>query len=210
MRVLLWGWALMSKVREEAINFALARLLSAKLGEWLAVALGESVVQVPPTRKLPDLYFIEYYGMKIAFEAKIGLSNIRYAVEKCRERVKEGLADVCFAVAYDERVADVQRLEEIEKRLLTTSLKLFIVSATSLNGIDLGEVKIEELVSILEKHRIYDFIVSKEIALEIAEDLKNVLNEVAQLPLVSLNNIAMLAEQELKIAKRPSTDEEEE
>jgi hypothetical protein len=198
------------KVREEVINSVLARLLSKKVGEWLALALGESVISLPPKRKLPDVYFVEYYGVKVAFEAKIGLSNISGAVEKAKERVKEGLADLCFAVAYDDRVADVKRIEEVEERLLTTPLRLVIVSATNLNGIDLGQVKIEELVSILEKHRIYDLLISKEVTLEVANKLKDVLGGVSQLPTDLLNNIATLAERELKIARKPPIEEEEE
>jgi hypothetical protein len=197
-------------VREEAINSALAELLSAKVGEWLAVALGESVIKIPPKRKLPDVYFVEYYGMKIAFEARIGLANIRNAVEKCQERMREGLADVCFAVAYDEEVAKVERIEEVRKKLLANPLRLIIVSTSSLDGIDLGEVKIEELVSTLEKHRIYDLLVSKEIAEEIANKLKEALDSVAQLPPDVLNGIAELAERELKLTKKPPTKEEEE
>jgi hypothetical protein len=197
------------KVREEVINSVLARLLSKKVGEWLALALGESVISLPPKRKLPDVYFVEYYGVKVAFEAKIGLSNISSAVEKAKERVKEGLADLCFAVAYDDRVADVKRIEEVEERLLTTPLRLVIVSATNLNGIDLGQVKIEELVSILEKHRIYDLLISKEVTLEVANKLKDVLGGVSQLPTDLLNNIATLAERELKIARKPPIEEEE-
>jgi hypothetical protein len=197
------------KVREEVINSVLARLLSKKVGEWLALALGESVISLPPKRKLPDVYFVEYYGVKVAFEAKIGLSNISGAVEKAKERVKEGLADLCFAVAYDDRVADVKRIEEVEERLLTTPLRLVIVSATNLNGIDLGQVKIEELVSILEKHRIYDLLISKEVTLEVANKLKDVLGGVSQLPTDLLNNIATLAERELKIARKPPIEEEE-
>jgi hypothetical protein len=197
------------KVREEAINSALAELLSAKVGEWLTVALGESVIKTPPKMKLPDIYFVEYYGMKIAFEARIGLGNIRSAVKKCQDRVKEGIADVCFAVTYDEGVANIERIEEVKKKLLASPLRLVIVSATSLDGIDLGEVKIEELVSMLEKHRIYDLLVSKEIALEMASRLKGTLDGVAQLPLDVLNGIATLAERELKLIKKPSTEEEE-
>jgi len=62
------------KIREEVINSALAGLLSKKVSVWLALALGESVISLPPKRKkIPDVYFVEYYGVKIAFEAKIGL-----------------------------------------------------------------------------------------------------------------------------------------
>jgi hypothetical protein len=199
------------KIREEVINSALAGLLSKKVGEWLALALGESVISLPPKRKkIPDVYFVEYYGVKIAFEAKIGLSNIRSAVEKAKERVKEGLADLCFAVAYDERVTDVERIEKVEERLLMTPLRLVVVSATSLDGIDLGEVKIEELESILEKHRIYDLLVLKEATLEVANKLKDVLDSVSQIPIDLLNNIAALAERELKIVRKPPIEEEEE
>jgi hypothetical protein len=199
------------KIREEVINSALAELLSKKVGEWLALALGESVISLPPKgKKLPDVYFVEYYGVKIAFEAKIGLSNIRSAVEKAKERVKEGLADLCFAVAYDERVTDVERIEKVEERLLMTPLRLVVVSATSLDGIDLGEVKIEELESILEKHRIYDLLVLKEATLEVANKLKDVLDSVSQIPIDLLNNIAALAERELKIVRKPPIEEEEE
>jgi hypothetical protein len=199
------------KIREEVINSALAELLSKKVGEWLALALGESVISLPPKRKkIPDVYFVEYYGVKIAFEAKIGLSNIRSAVEKAKERVKEGLADLCFAVAYDERVTDVKRIEEVEERLLMTPLRLVVVSVTNLDGIDLGEVKIEELESILEKHRIYDLLVLKEATLEVANKLKDVLDSVSQIPIDLLNNIAALAERELKIVRKPPIEEEEE
>jgi hypothetical protein len=198
------------RVRQEVINSALAELLSEKVGEWLAIAIGESVIKTPPRRKLPDLYFVEYYGLKIVFEARIGLANIRNAVEQCQKRLREGLADVCFAVAYDEEVAKVERMEEVKKKLLANPLRLIIVSTSSLDGIDLGEVKIEGLVSTLEKHRIYDLLVSKEIVEETASKLKEALDSVAQLPPDVLNSIAELAERELKLTKKPPIKEEEE
>jgi hypothetical protein len=198
------------KAREETINLVLAELLSEIIGEWLTIALGEIVIKSPPKRKLPDIYFVEYYGMKIAFEAKIGLTNIRYAVEKCKQRVKEGLADICFAVAYDEEVAKVEKIEEVKEKLLTNPLRLVIISASNLEGIDLGEVKLEEFVSTLERHRIYDHLISKEISLEIASKLKNILDKTTHLPNDLLNNIAETVEHELKLMIKPPTETEEE
>ena len=151
------------RVREELVNSILADLLSEKIGEWFSITVGEAVVSTP-RRKLPDIYFVEYYGVKVVFEARVGFPNIEKAKERCRERVKEGIADVCFAVAYDESVAYVSSTEEIRGKLRNTPLRLAVITAPNTCGVDLGEVKLYEVVSALEKHRMYDELVSKEVA----------------------------------------------
>jgi hypothetical protein len=199
------------RVREEFVNSILADLLSRKVGEWFSTIVGEAIVG-SPHRKQPDIYFIEYYGVKIVFEAKVGLSNIEKAKEKCRERVKEGIADICFAVAYDESVANVSGSgEEVRGKLRSTPLRLTIITMSNIDGVDLGEVKLDDIVSVLEKHRIYDELVSKEMAVELAEELKAVLNSaVSTIDSKVLKNIAGIAEQRLGLLSVSKSESEEE
>jgi len=198
------------RVREEAVNLVLASLLSKKIGEWLSVALGESVLKTPHRKKLPDIYFVEYYGMKIVFEAKLGFSNIKQAVEKCRERIHEGLANICFAISYDENVAEVNKPEELEEKLLSSPVRVVIVSEAKIDGIELGDIKIEDLVSALNKKYIYEEIISKETAVSIANELEQVLDELSNLPQDVVKNIAFLAEEELNLESHPTVEEDEE
>jgi len=198
------------RVREEHVNSILADLLSKKIGEWFSITVGEAIVSAP-RKKLPDIYFVEYYGVKVVFEARVGFSNIEKAREKCRERVKEGIADVCFAVAYDESIVNVSSTEEIRGKLSNTPLRLAVITTPNMCGVDLGEVKLDEVVSALEKHRIYDELVSKEIAVELAEKLRAALdNATRTIPSQVLNNIASIAEQKLKLLSTAKSESEEE
>jgi hypothetical protein len=201
------------RVREEFINSVLADLLGEKIGEWFSIAVGEAVVRVSTPRrrkKLPDVYFFEYYGVKVVFEAKVGFPNIEKAKESCRERLREGIADVCFAVAYDESVAYASSTEEIKEKLRSKPLRLFVITAPNTSGVDIGEVKLDEVVSALEKHRMYDELVSKEVALELAEKLRAALNSATRaIPPQVLNSIASIAEQRLGLlsSARPKPEE---
>jgi len=198
------------RVREEIVNAVLAELLSGKVGEWFSATLGEAIL-VTPRRKYPDIYFVEYYGIKIIFEAKVGFSNLKEAKEKCKKRVEEGIADICFAVAYDENVTYVSTIEDVRGKLSITPLKVAVISIANIDGIDLNEVKLDEIVSVLEKHRIYDELVSKEIAIEIADKLRAVLNSIAnRVPQQVLRNIADIAEQKLKLISVSKTESDEE
>ena len=200
------------RVREEFINSVLADLLGEKIGEWFSIAVGEAVVRSTPRRrrKLPDVYFFEYYGVKVVFEAKVGFPNIEKAKERCRERLREGIADVCFAVAYDESVAFASNTEEIKEKLRSNPLRLFVITVANTRGVDIGEVKPDEVVSALEKHRMYDELVSKEVALELAEKLRATLNSATRaIPPQVLNSIASIAEQRLGLlsSARPKPEE---
>jgi hypothetical protein len=197
------------RVREELVNSILADLLSEKIGEWFSITVGEAVVSTP-RRKLPDIYFVEYYGVKVVFEARVGFPNIEKAKERCRERVKEGIADVCFAVAYDESVAYASSTEEIRGKLRNTPLRLAVITAPNTRGVDLGEVKLGEVVSALEKHRMYDELVSKEVAVELAEKLRATLNNATRtIPPQVLNSIASIAEQKLRLLSTTRPEPEE-
>jgi ketopantoate hydroxymethyltransferase len=72
-------------------------------------------------------------------------------------------------------------------------------------------VSLDEVVSALEKHRIYDELVSKEIAVELAEKLRAALdNATRTIPSQVLNNIASIAEQKLKLLSTAKSESEEE
>jgi len=49
----------------------------------------------------------------------MGFSNIEKAKESCRKRLREGIADVCFVMAYDESFAYASSSEEIKENYAT-------------------------------------------------------------------------------------------
>jgi hypothetical protein len=82
---------------------------------------------------------------------------------------------------------------------------------SNIDGVDLGEVKLDDIVSVLEKHRIYDELVSKEMAMELAEELKAMLNSaVSTIDPKVLKNIAGIAEQRLGLLSVSKSESEEE
>jgi hypothetical protein len=74
----------------------------------------------------------------VVFEAKMGFSNIEKAKESCRKRLREGIADVCFAMAYDESFAYASSSEEIKEKLRNAPLRLTVITAPNIRGVNQG------------------------------------------------------------------------
>ena len=105
------------RIREETINSILAEFIYKKLSEWLKIGVGEGIIR----GKIPDVYLVEHFGVKIVIEAKIGYERISDAEKKCIERLESGIADICLAIAYSSDLAMAKNLYEIKKDFLKKS-----------------------------------------------------------------------------------------
>jgi len=198
---------------EPLINSILAKIISEKVGEWLSIALGEAVKKCQKRIWKPDVYLIEHFGLKIVIEAKIGHRKHLEVVRKCEERLNEGLADICFAITYGEDIKQVKDINELENKLRKAKLKVTIKLPS---GEVYGPVYItvDELVSYMEKHRIYDHLVERELVEEVAKYLKKALNDcinqIGKTKPEILANIASIAEKQLELYGSKSREEGEE
>ncbi len=186
------------RVSEETVNVVLAEMLFERVSHWFKDLLPEAFTSWRGRRARPDIILGEIYGVKVAVEAKLGYSRIHDAVKQCRARVEEGLADICFAVAYSDKVRRARSIEEVRSALSGMKLRIKILSPTG-KEFDLGFVGLDELISLLDKHGIYHEVVEREIVEEIAGELKRVLDTVDMLPPDVLRSIAGLVEKEFDV-----------
>jgi hypothetical protein len=64
------------RISERAVNSILAELLGKKVGEGFHAILGKAIVSTPRSI-YSDVYFVEYYGVKVVFEAKVCFQTSR-------------------------------------------------------------------------------------------------------------------------------------
>jgi len=196
-------------VSEQLVNSIMAKIISEKIGEWLSTALGEAFGKGQRRIWKPDIYLVEHFGLKVIIEAKIEHKKHRNVVEKCKERLDEGLADICFAVTYGEEVRGLKTIDELESILRRLKVRVTIILAS---GETYGpeDITVDELVTYMEKHRVYDHLVEKELIEEIAKRLKKALDECVNSMKPGIRrNIALIAESQLKLYGGSPIEEEE-
>ncbi|MEM1703356.1 MAG: hypothetical protein QXQ31_04810 [Zestosphaera sp.] len=194
-------------ILEEAINTIALSVIEKKLQEWLSKRVPEGIVRVSGKLAKPDMLLVDAMGLKVVVEAKKGLREIGGAREKCRERVEEGLADICFALAYHDEVEKARTIKEAEEKVRSLMHRVEVLTPTK--TYELGEMRLDELAILMNKRMVYEEVVSKEIVEEIAKELKMELDKVEELPLQILNNLVSLAEEHLKLYGGNTQPEEE-
>jgi len=89
-------------------------------------------------KEAPDIYFAEYYGVKVVFEAKVGFPNIEKAKESCRKRLREGIADVCFAWRTTRASLTRAVVKRLREKLRNAPLRLTVITAPNIRGVNQG------------------------------------------------------------------------
>jgi len=197
------------RVSEPTVNAVLAEMLSEKLNEWFEKILPGALEKYRGRRRAElDVALTELFGVKIGIEAKLGYSKIDKAKEQCVTRLKEGLVDICFAVAYSDELKNAYNIEEIKDMLSNKKLRVIVLSPYG-REIDLGNVNLDELITTLDKHRIYHEVVKREVVEEIAEEIKTVLDSVKNIHANILKSMAQLIEKDFKIHGGGTAEEDE-
>jgi len=164
----------LSAVSEETLNVVLAQLL---LRRSLRT-LGEARIHGLGMRK-PDV-FILVNGVKVILEGKYARSGARRELEeKCRERIDEGLCEICISIEYPFSFDSFFRptMEDVEKMLLGKGVYANI-SLIASDGIKSGgwiKVEIDELANLIRNS--YTSIVSEDILGQAVESLSSSLTE---------------------------------
>lgn len=114
----------MFTVSEVTLNIALAQLLS----ERGLKAVGEAQLK-KPCRARPDVIIV-VNGVKIIVEGKIGSGKLKQAIEKCEERIDNGLADICVALEYiiPEDRLQIANHKEAKDTLLRSRFNVVFIS----------------------------------------------------------------------------------
>jgi hypothetical protein len=122
---------------------------------------------------------VDVFGIAIVVQGKIG--NLTKAIEDCKEIINQGLADICFAVAYPKKLAEIEDILEVKRSLETdTKLEVALVKPPTqltltewpLDSIkDLGLLTASELLAMFQGETIYDEIVGEELAEQVATGL---------------------------------------
>jgi len=196
-------------VSEETVNTVLAGMIFEKLSEWFERLLPGALTKSGGRRAELDIYLGELFGVRICVEAKMGYLRLRAAEEQCKRRLEEGFADVCLAVAYSDELRNASSIQEVKELLLKSKLRVAILTPAG-RRFDLGDIMLNDLILVLDKHRIYQEVVGKEVVEEVAEELKGALDMVGGLPAGVLKSMAQLIEATFEIHGGGSVEEEEE
>jgi hypothetical protein len=195
-------------VAEPALNTLLAEYLASGLAR--AVRIPETRVRILKGRGgtgQPDIRIVDVLGVRILVEGKIG--NLKQAINDCKKRIDDGLADVCFAVSYDKKLAGIEDVSDIREEIEATEIELCLVkppTQLTLEGwpdeaiLKLGTIKPSQLLEILGSQSIYDEIVGTESAERIADTVGGILEAVKQLPKESLKSAHDRLDRILQIA----------
>ncbi len=113
--------------REEVLNVVLALLLNQRG----IVAAPEQILRqaLAGERVMPDV-LVDYQGLRVAIEGKVarGAGEERAVLKAARERVEQGIAHIGIAVLYQASLRRVGQVDELERELERSTLKVAVVS----------------------------------------------------------------------------------
>ena len=183
-------------VTEPALNTMLAEYLASGLAR--AIRIPESRVKILRGRGgtgQPDIQIIDVLGVRILVEGKI--ENFQHAIQDCKKRIDMGLADVCFAVSYSRKLAEIEDILQIREAMQVTKVEVALVkppTQLTLTGwpdeaiLTLGEIRPTQLLEILASQSIYDENVGSESAERIANVISGILQLIERMPENSLKS----------------------
>jgi len=178
----------LSVVSEETLNVVLAQLL---LRRGLR-SLGEARIHGLGLRK-PDVFMV-VNGVKVILEGKYRKLGVKEELEaKCRERIDEGLCEICISVEYPQLSfgALYPAMDDVEKSLLSSKVESNVVWISAEGSRESGWmlVGIDELATLVRNS--YTSIVSEDMLGKAVVSLASALNAVAE-KVVQLPNVDVL------------------
>jgi len=205
-------------VTEPALNTMLAQYLAAGLAR--AIKIPETRVRILKGRGgtgQPDIQIIDILGVRVLVEGKIG--SLQHAIQDCKKRIDNGLADVCFAVSYSQEFAEIEDILQIREAMRTTKVEVALVkppTQLTLAGwpdeaiLRLGTIEPSQLLEILASQSIYDEIVGSESAERIADIIGTILQSIERMPRDSLKSTHLRLSKILQVASGLEGSENEE
>jgi hypothetical protein len=175
-------------VTEPVLNTVLAEYLRKGLAR--VIGMPETRIRLRKTKgtRQPDIQVVDVFGIAIVVQGKIG--NLTKAIEDCKEIINQGLADICFAVAYPKKLAEIEDILEVKRSLETdTKLEVALVKPPTqltltewpLDSLkDLGLLTASELLAMFQGETIYDEIVGEELAEQVATGIERALDTINQ------------------------------
>jgi len=175
-------------VSEETLNVVLAQLL---LRRGLR-SLGEARIHGLGLRK-PDVFMV-VNGVKVILEGKYRKPDVKEEFEvKCRERIDEGLCEICISVEYPQLSFEAlyPAMDDVEKSLLGSKVESNVVWISAEGSRESGWmlVGIDELATLVRNS--YTSIVSEDMLGKAVTSLAGALNVVAE-KVVQLPNVDVL------------------
>jgi len=211
-------------VSEPVLNTMLSEYLAKGLAK--AISVPESRVRIfrSRTRKTrqPDIYIVDLLGIRIIVEGKI--ENLQQAIRDCKNRIEEGLADICFAIAYPKNLTELREIMKVKEQLEGSVLEVALVKPPTQMTLEgwpedsvkhLGRIKTSGLLEILESESVYDEIVGTESAERIAFQISDALQSTKRLPRQTLRAIhkrlteVLRVVLDVRVSERGSEYEEE-
>jgi len=178
----------LSAVSEETLNVVLAQLL---LRRGLR-SLGEARIHGMGLRK-PDVFMV-VNGVKVILEGKYRKLGVKEELgAKCKERIDEGLCEICISVEYPQLSfrALYPSMDDVEKSLLSSKVESNVVWISAEGSRESGWmlVGIDELATLVRNS--YTSIVSEDMLGKAVASLAGALNMVAE-KVVQLPNVDVL------------------
>lgn len=177
----------LSAVSEETLNVVLAQLL---LRRGLR-SLGEARIHGLGIRK-PDVFMV-VNGVKVILEGKYRQVGVKELLgEKCKERIDEGLCEICISVVYPRLWVGslYPTMDDVEKSLLSAKVESNVVWISSEGSRASGwmSVNIDELATLVRNS--YTSIVTEDMlgkaVLSLSKALGMVAEKIVQIPNVEV------------------------
>jgi hypothetical protein len=177
----------LSVVSEETLNVVLAQLL---LRRGLR-SLGEARIHGLGIRK-PDVFMV-VNGVKVILEGKYRQVGVKELLEgKCRERIDEGLCEICISVVYPRLWISslYPNMNDVEKSLLGAKVESNVVWIAPEGSRESGwmSVNIDELATLVRNS--YTSVVSEDMlgkaVLSLSRALGFVAEKIVQIPRVEV------------------------
>lgn len=205
-------------VTEPALNTMLAQYLAAGLAR--AIKIPEKRVKILKGKGgsgQPDIQIIDILGVRVLIEGKI--ESLPQAINDCKKRIDQGLADVCFAVSYAQELAETEDILDIREAMGKTKVDVALVkppTQLTLVGwpdesvLRLGTIEPSQILEILASQSIYDEIVGSESAERIADVIGGILQSIERMPEGSLKSTHRRLSEILQVASGLEGSENEE
>jgi len=92
----------------------------------------------------------------------MGYLKLHVAEGQRKRRLEEGVADVCLAVAYSDGLRNASSMQEVKELPPKLRLRVAILTLAG-KRFNLGDIALDDLITVLDKHRMHQEVVGKEV-----------------------------------------------
>ena len=155
--------------REEVLNVALAELLEQRGMLSVPETIRKSIAR--KTRDLPDIIVGDLFGIRIVIEGRFDKGRLSRdsLLKDARERVENGISQVCLAVLYPPELRAAESLPKLRKNIEQATLGIRVVSETS-DG-DWADGTVDDITDTLR--RSYELLVSDDVVVSSVAEIED-------------------------------------